>query len=38
MWLPSAFTLTDADVMTVCNEIQGFLETVSAETHLKSVI
>ena len=38
MWLPSAFTLTDADVMTVCNEIRGFLETVSAETHLKSVI
>jgi len=38
MWLPSAFTLTDADVMTVCDEIRGFLEPVAAETHLKSTV
>ena len=25
MWLPSAFTLSDADVMTVCKEIREFL-------------
>lgn len=25
MWLPSAFTLSDADVMTVCHEIREFL-------------
>jgi perosamine synthetase len=26
MWLPSAFTLTDADIMGICREIRGFLE------------
>lgn len=25
MWLPSAFTLSDADIMTICREIRGFL-------------
>lgn len=25
MWLPSAFTLSDADVASVCDEIRGFL-------------
>jgi perosamine synthetase len=25
MWLPSAFTLSDADVMTICGEIREFL-------------
>jgi len=30
MWLPSAFTLSDAQVRTVCEEIRGFLEEVPA--------
>jgi len=30
MWLPSAFTLSDADVVTVCDEIRGFLAHVPA--------
>jgi hypothetical protein len=25
MWLPSAFTLSDIDAMTVCDEIRHFL-------------
>jgi perosamine synthetase len=38
MWLPSAFTLSDADVMAVCDEIRGYLAHVPAEAHLKSVV
>jgi perosamine synthetase len=36
MWLPSAFTLSDADVMAVCDEIRGFLTQVPTEKHVKS--
>jgi perosamine synthetase len=36
MWLPSAFTLSDADVMTVCDVIRGFLAQVPLEKHVKS--
>lgn len=36
MWLPSAFTLSDGDVMAVCDEIRGFLAQVPAEKRVKS--
>ena len=37
MWLPSALTLSDADMMMVCDEIREFLSRVPAEMHVRSV-
>jgi dTDP-4-amino-4,6-dideoxygalactose transaminase len=36
MWLPSAFTLSDAGVRSVCDEIHGLLEQAPAKTYVKS--
>jgi len=38
MWLPSAFTLSDADVTAVCDEICGYLAQEPAEARVKSIV